>query len=292
VEVGNPIQALFVSRDRDPETAMPCHRAIFEDKTIAHNKLRNFVVDVRIDLFDCDYLKIVGEYGLSFVSKKDGVKHFLLQGENLPYIVSILDTVYINDKDISEKTYRQRMEYTKHLVHICKKSGIIIGHETWNPNTDNSVIYKQWDSGYDSTGRRSKDWIKRKPSIAEQMGKPIYSWISGHSYNSRHRLKEIEISVYLRKKNGKTEYHQIAFIDIPMKSPLRDLLEIKIDGRYTFNTEYKNAVLEIDGTYITRAGILKNAFVKEHEYCGKVKSDCVLEERGLALLAEERVKKV
>lgn len=290
VDTGNKCSALFVSRVRAENTALPQSVRVFLDVPMPHPKLRNFVADVRVDLFDCDYQSAVQQHGLSYMPKKDAILHFLLSGFELPYVVSVLDVVYINDNNICEKCYLDRREYTKKITEFLRKH-VIIGHEVWKEWRGNDVIYKKLDSTYDTSGKRCKGWVKRKPSVSDKLGKPIYAYIFDYSVNSRVRVNAISLWTNIRMKSGNTMAKFIAGIDIPFSGTFRELLETRIDGILVFNPAMKGAVVQIDGTYFTRTGVLKNAFIVSTD-TGKVKQDCVLSESEIMLLAEERVKKV
>lgn len=219
---------------------------------------------------------------------------FLLQQQN-PLVFQVFDMIMVNGHYLYNTPLKTRLGYLAELIKLlppCFRKCYYTNvdkrdyYETLLENGAEGIVLKSLDSPYNNAGTRHADkWVKLKRSMSGSLGKDIDAFVTGFTPgNGRNEglVGSIELSVYLRDKNGLMREHIIANIS-GFSDAFRKTITDTTSGVPKLHEALYGKVFAINGHTVSSVNLRFNhaVLVSEIPRMDKNAYQCDLEEEVL-----------
>jgi len=274
----------------------------------------NFILDTEITSDEANINTTIDKYGVKTESILQAVtailncdpkKARLIQKqEKLTLPFNLFDCIFYNGQWIDKEPLHKRRALGMEIWNKLSSSGFSIRPVRSNRsnkrqfyksiilNGGEGVVAKNVNGIYiPDTNRQSDGWIKIKRSMSEMstmeeaFGDTIDGWISGYEPGKPDKglqdyVGTIKVSTYVRKDDGTTFEHEIAYIS-GFDMNLREDMTETIGGIPTLKASYYNKIVEIDGAGVSSRVRRFNHAVLVGFRFDKNKDSCIIDEEFL-----------
>ena len=207
-------------------------------------------------------------------------KHLIEEAvKNYPISINLFDILYLNDKDLTDHTYKKRREILENITKKSKDLNIIKQTITDNPEKINNFLEKSIEEGCEGlvikdlngtyrAGAREYLWIKLKKEYNTEMSDTLDLVVIGGIYGKGKRVNTygaLLLASYDKESNKFRSFCKVGtgFTDENLRLIYDKLQKNKINEKYiTIDSKMQadvwfkpNLVIEISGTEITLSPI-------------------------------------
>ena len=199
--------------------------------------------------------------------------------KNYPISINLFDILYLNDKDLTDHTYKKRREILENITKKSKDLNIIKQTITDNPEKINNFLEKSIEEGCEGlvikdlngtyrAGAREYLWIKLKKEYNTEMSDTLDLVVIGGIYGKGKRVNTygaLLLASYDKESNKFRSFCKVGtgFTDENLRLIYDKLQKNKINEKYiTIDSKMQadvwfkpNLVIEISGTEITLSPI-------------------------------------
>lgn len=216
---------------------------------------------------------------------------YLLQNQN-PLVFQVFDVVMVNGHYLYNTPLNKRLGYLAELIKLlppCFKKCTFTNvnkrdyYEKLLEEDAEGIVLKALDSPYNNKGTRHADkWVKLKRSMSGSLGKDIDAFVTGFTPgNGRNEglVGSIELSVYLRDRNGLLREHPIANIS-GLTDTFRRMISDTSSGELKLHPNLYGKVFAINGHTVSSVNLRFNhaVLVNEMPRMDKSPFQCDLDE--------------